>query len=132
MTREQAKEALVARGAKVAASVSKKTNYVVAGADAGSKLAKARELGVPLLDEAQLRALLEQDGRSKKRGAARAATARQMPRAFGAASVLRLVSRRRGRRRARVRPAGAAPARARSRGGRSSFSIFAFFMSSSV
>jgi DNA ligase (NAD+) len=62
MTREQAKEALVARGAKVAASVSKKTNYVVAGADAGSKLAKARELGVPLLDEAQLRALLEQDG----------------------------------------------------------------------
>jgi DNA ligase (NAD+) len=62
LTREQAQEALVARGAKVAASVSKKTSYVVAGADAGSKLAKARELGVPVLDEAGLRALLGEGG----------------------------------------------------------------------
>jgi DNA ligase (NAD+) len=62
LTREQAQEALVARGAKVSASVSKKTSYVVAGADAGSKLAKARELGVPVLDEAGLRALLGEGG----------------------------------------------------------------------
>jgi DNA ligase (NAD+) len=62
MTREEAEEALVARGAKVAGSVSKKTSYVIAGADAGSKLAKARELGVPVLDEGQLRELLGQGG----------------------------------------------------------------------
>jgi DNA ligase (NAD+) len=59
MTREEAEEALVARGAKVTGSVSKKTSYVVAGTEAGSKLARARELGVPVLDEEQLRALLE-------------------------------------------------------------------------
>lgn len=59
MTRDQAKEKLQALGAKVAGSVSKKTDYVVAGSDAGSKLAKAGELGVPVLDEAALLALLE-------------------------------------------------------------------------
>ncbi len=59
MTRDEVEEALVARGAKVAGSVSKKTSYVVAGSEAGSKLARARELGVPVLDEEQLRALLE-------------------------------------------------------------------------
>jgi DNA ligase (NAD+) len=59
MTREEAQQALVAHGAKVAGSVSKKTSYVVAGSDAGSKLARARELGIPVLDEARLRALLE-------------------------------------------------------------------------
>jgi len=59
MTRDEAEEALLARGAKVAGSVSKKTSYVVAGNEAGSKLARARELGVPVLDEEQLRALLE-------------------------------------------------------------------------
>jgi DNA ligase (NAD+) len=59
MTREQAHEALVARGAKVAGSVSKKTSYVIAGSDAGSKLARARALGVRVLDETQLRALLD-------------------------------------------------------------------------
>ncbi|MDR0478329.1 MAG: NAD-dependent DNA ligase LigA, partial [Burkholderiaceae bacterium] len=59
LTREAAKERLEAAGAKVAASVSKKTHYVVAGQEAGSKLDKARELGVPVIDEAGLRALLE-------------------------------------------------------------------------
>ncbi|WP_322013942.1 NAD-dependent DNA ligase LigA [Paraburkholderia sp. J12] len=59
LTREEAKEMLEAAGAKVAGSVSKKTDYVVAGADAGSKLAKAEELGVPVLDEDGLRKLLE-------------------------------------------------------------------------
>ena len=58
MTREEAAEALTARGAKVSASVSKKTSFVVAGAQAGSKLARARELGVRVLDEEELRALL--------------------------------------------------------------------------
>ena len=58
MGRDQAKDLLEAAGAKVAGSVSKKTSYVVAGADAGSKLAKAEELGVPVLDEDGLLALL--------------------------------------------------------------------------
>jgi DNA ligase (NAD+) len=58
LTRDAAKEMLEAAGAKVAGSVSKKTSYVVAGEEAGSKLDKARELGVPVLDEAGLQALL--------------------------------------------------------------------------
>ena len=57
-TREQAAEAIAARGGKVTSSVSKKTDYVVAGADPGSKLAKAQELGVTVLDEAGFVALL--------------------------------------------------------------------------
>ncbi|SDB97028.1 NAD-dependent DNA ligase LigA [Paraburkholderia lycopersici] len=59
LSRDEAKEMLEAAGAKVAGSVSKKTDYVVAGADAGSKLAKAEELGVPVLDEEGMRKLLE-------------------------------------------------------------------------
>jgi DNA ligase (NAD+) len=58
MTRDEAREALEARGHKVAASVSKKTDYVVAGADAGSKLERARSLGVPVIDETKLREIL--------------------------------------------------------------------------
>jgi DNA ligase (NAD+) len=63
MTREQAEEALTARGAKVSGSVSKKTRFLVAGNEAGSKLAKARELGVPVLDEQQFLELLERGTR---------------------------------------------------------------------
>ncbi len=58
LSREQATELIVAHGGKVSESVSKKTSYVVAGASAGSKLAKAAQLGVPVLDEAGLRELI--------------------------------------------------------------------------
>ncbi|WP_049620982.1 NAD-dependent DNA ligase LigA [Frateuria defendens] len=65
LTREEAKARLEALGAKVAGSVSKKTSFVVAGEAAGSKLDKARELGVPVWEEAQLLALLaEHEGRA--------------------------------------------------------------------
>jgi DNA ligase (NAD+) len=57
-SREEAGAALEALGAKVAGTVSKKTSYVVAGANAGSKLAKAESLGVPVLDEAALEEIL--------------------------------------------------------------------------
>ncbi|AEB11734.1 NAD-dependent DNA ligase LigA [Marinithermus hydrothermalis] len=58
--RAEVKRRLEALGAKVASAVSKKTSYVVAGAGAGSKLQKARELGIPVLDEAGLEALIQQ------------------------------------------------------------------------
>jgi DNA ligase (NAD+) len=58
MTRDEAKAAIEARGGRVTGSVSKKTSLVVAGRDAGSKLERARELGVPVTDEAGLRARL--------------------------------------------------------------------------
>jgi len=64
LTRDAAKEKIETAGGKVAGSVSKKTDYVVAGEEAGSKLTKAQELGVPILDEAGLLALLEQGGHS--------------------------------------------------------------------
>ena len=57
LSRDQAKDMLEAAGAKVAGSVSKKTDYLLAGSDAGSKLDKARELGVTVIDENALRAL---------------------------------------------------------------------------
>jgi DNA ligase (NAD+) len=59
LTREEATEAIVQLGGKVSGSVSKKTSYVVAGAEAGSKLKKAEQLGVPILDEAAFLKLLE-------------------------------------------------------------------------
>jgi DNA ligase (NAD+) len=58
MSRDQAKTLLEAAGAKVAGSVSQKTSYVVAGSDAGSKLEKANELGIPILDEDALMKIL--------------------------------------------------------------------------
>ncbi|MBK6321262.1 MAG: NAD-dependent DNA ligase LigA [Burkholderiales bacterium] len=59
LSRDQAKDLLEAAGAKVAGSVSKKTDYVVAGTDAGSKLDKAQSLGLAILDEAGMLVLLE-------------------------------------------------------------------------
>ena len=59
LSRDEAKAMLEAAGATVAGSVSKKTDYVVAGADAGSKLVKAESLGVAIIDEDKMRALLE-------------------------------------------------------------------------
>jgi DNA ligase (NAD+) len=54
LTREEATEMIVAAGGKVSGSVSKKTSYVVAGEEAGTKLAKAEQLGVDIIDEAAL------------------------------------------------------------------------------
>ncbi len=74
MTRDEAAEAITSRGGKVAGSVSKKTTFVVAGENPGSKLDKAASLGVPLLDESGLAVLLA-DGADAARAAASAGTA---------------------------------------------------------
>jgi DNA ligase (NAD+) len=63
LNRDEAKRLIEAAGGKVSGSVSRKTSYLVAGADPGSKLAKARELGVAVLDERQLRELIEKGDR---------------------------------------------------------------------
>ena len=61
LSREQAKARIEAAGGKVTGSVSKKTDYVVAGEDPGAKLRKAQELEIAILDEASLLALLDGD-----------------------------------------------------------------------
>ena len=60
LTRSEAASLIEGQGGKVSGSVSKKTSYVVAGEEAGSKLTKAQGLGVPVLDEAGLLTLLEE------------------------------------------------------------------------
>jgi DNA ligase (NAD+) len=59
LKRDEAAELIVAAGGKVTAAVSKKTDFVVAGEEAGTKLVKAEQLGVPVIDEAELRRRLE-------------------------------------------------------------------------
>ena len=59
LTRDEAKVRIEAAGAKVSASVSRKTDYVLAGADAGSKLGKALDLGVQVIDESQFFSMIE-------------------------------------------------------------------------
>ena len=65
LTRDEAKEKIEAAGGKTAGSVSKKTSYVVAGEEAGSKLDKARELNIPVIDEDGLMAMLQGKAPSK-------------------------------------------------------------------
>ena len=70
LTRDQAKAMIEAAGGKVAGSVSSRTDFVVAGAEAGSKLARASQLGVPVIDEARLRALAAANPPDADRGTA--------------------------------------------------------------
>ena len=66
LTRDEAKKRIEANGGKVVGSVSRKTNYVVAGEESGSKLDKAKELGIPVLDESGLFAILDSDADAQR------------------------------------------------------------------
>ena len=59
MTRDEATEIIKQHGGRASGSVSKKTTYVLAGTDAGSKLTKARDLGVTVIDEAEFMRMVE-------------------------------------------------------------------------
>ncbi|MFZ0726258.1 MAG: BRCT domain-containing protein, partial [Desulfobacterales bacterium] len=61
LTRQQAKEIITAAGGKVSAAVSRNTDYLVAGGAPGAKLQRAAELGVPVIDEEELRRLVGQE-----------------------------------------------------------------------
>jgi DNA ligase (NAD+) len=61
LTREEAKESIEARGGKVVSSISKNTDFVVVGVDPGSKLEKAKTLGIPLLDEQKFLNMLQNE-----------------------------------------------------------------------
>ncbi len=67
VNRDEVKDQLLALGVKVSGSVSKKTDYVIYGEDPGSKLDKAKKLGVPVLDEEGLRQLLDKNTPDKNR-----------------------------------------------------------------
>jgi DNA ligase (NAD+) len=58
MTRDEARGLIESNGGRVISSVSKKTDFVLAGAEPGSKLAKAIQLGVPVIDEAEFKKML--------------------------------------------------------------------------
>ena len=62
ISRAQAKKEIERRGGRVASSVSKKTDFVIVGADPGSKFEKAKQLKIPTLDEAAFKKLLEEHG----------------------------------------------------------------------
>ena len=87
LTRDEAKDRLIAAGAKVSGSVSKKTDFVVAGAEAGSKLEKAQTLGVKVIDEETLLAMLEGGVSSEKLVVTPEAEEEEMAAAEGAVST---------------------------------------------